>query len=390
MDLAGTPSLPETLLPGLTQGRGDSVRLLCAADAASPAFRAAWDGLAANALEPNPFFETWFALPSLEQFAQHKAIKFLTVYEADCLIGLLPVGQERRYYGYPVPHLATWLHDNAFCGNPLIARGFETAFWRAALRHFDHTAGAALFLHLPQFPADGPANIALDSVLKETSRPSVTVEAGERAMLASDDVPGDYLAGSMSAKKRKELRRQHKRLAEEGTLTFERSADADNISAWITDFLALELAGWKGDAGSALASANDTRTFFADALTGAAQAGRLERLAMRLDGRPIAMLANFITPPGVFSFKTTFDEDYSRFSPGLLLQIENLGLLERPDVSWADSCAAEGHSMIERIWREKRPIISRNIAIGGALRRTAFKALMAYETRGQPKGHARP
>ena len=37
--------------------------------------------------------------------------------------------------------------------------------------------------------------------------------------------------------------------------------------------------------------------------------------------------------------------------------------------------------MIERIWREKRTITSRNIAIGGPLRRTAFRLLRAYETR---------
>ena len=93
------------------------------------------------------------------------------------------------------------------------------------------------------------------------------------------------------------------------------------------------------------------------------------------------MLASFVTPPGVFSFKTAFDEQLSRFSPGLLLQIENLAPLARDDIAWADSCAAEGHSMIERLWREKRPIVSRNLAIGVPLRRAAFRALMAYETR---------
>jgi hypothetical protein len=109
----------------------------------------------------------------------------------------------------------------------------------------------------------------------------------------------------------------------------------------------------------------------------------LERLALKLDGKAIAMLATFLAPPGAYSFKTTFDEAYARFSPGLLLQLENLDLLTRPGIEWADSCAVEGHSMIERIWREKRRLVSRNIAIGGPLRRAAFRTLMAYETRGR-------
>ena len=65
----------------------------------------------------------------------------------------------------------------------------------------------------------------------------------------------------------------------------------------------------------------------------------------------------------------------------MLLQLENLALLERPEVEWADSCAAEGHPMIERLWRGHRRMVSRNIAIGGPARRTLFRLLMAWETR---------
>lgn len=93
------------------------------------------------------------------------------------------------------------------------------------------------------------------------------------------------------------------------------------------------------------------------------------------------MLSNFITPPGAYSFKTAFDEGYARFSPGMLLQLENLALLERPGVAWADSCPVEGHPMIERLWRDRRRLVSRNIAIGRPMRRAAFRLLMAYETR---------
>lgn len=185
----------------------------------------------------------------------------------------------------------------------------------------------------------------------------------------------------MSAKKRKELRRQHNRLAEEGALVFERVEDDAGLAEWTAEFLALEAAGWKGEAGSALSSAPDTRSLFEQSLAGAAAAGRLERLALRLDGRAIAMLVNFVTAPGAYSFKTAFDEDYARFSPGMLLQLENLALLERPEIQWADSCAVEGHPMIERLWRDKRRMISRNIAIGGPMRRGLFHLLMAYETR---------
>src|SRR5690606_15906479 len=124
-----------------------------------------------------------------------------------------------------------------------------------------------------------------------------------------------------------------------------------------------------------------TATLFREVLAGAAAQGRLERLTMTLDGRPIAMLVNFVCQPGMFSFKTTYDESLAKYSPGVLLQCENLMLLGRQDIAWSDSCAAEGHPMIDHIWRERREVGHVSIAIGGTLRRTLFRALVAAELR---------
>ncbi|MFM7348650.1 MAG: GNAT family N-acetyltransferase [Erythrobacter sp.] len=310
----------------------DGLRLLSRAEAAEPAFVAAWERLVARAAEPNPFFEPWFLLPSLRHFDKSQAVRVAAWYRGEQLAGLLPVLRASDYYGHRVPHLRGWLHPNAFGGVPLIAAGHEDAFWRDLLAHCDRHAAGALLLHLPLLPADGPAHAALERVLAGQGRAHYASAEETRALLTGDTTAADYLGQAMSAKKRKELRRQHNRLAEEGALTFERREGDEHLADWTAAFLALEAAGWKGEAGSALASAAETRALFEETLAGAAAAGRLERLALRLDGRPIAMLANFITPPGAFSFKTAFDESLARFSPGVLLQLENLALLERPDV----------------------------------------------------------
>lgn len=357
------------------------LRLLPLADLKEPAFLAAWERLVARAAEPNPFFEPWYLVPSLEQWGASDRVRVKAWYHEGRLAGLIPVVRNAEYYGHAVTHAKGWLHANAFCGVPLIAAGHEDAFWQDLLAHFDTRPRRALFLHLPLIPADGPANAALDRVLAAPARAHYTVAEEHRALLAGDVSAADYLDAAMSAKKRKELRRQHNRLAEDGALAFERVEGDAGLAEWTAEFLALEAAGWKGAAGSALASAPETRALFAGALGGAAAAGRLERLALRLDGRAVAMLVNFITAPGAYSYKTAFDEDYARFSPGMLLQLENLALLQRPDVQWADSCAVEGHPMIERLWRGRRRMLSRNIAIGGPARRALFRLLMAYETR---------
>jgi CelD/BcsL family acetyltransferase involved in cellulose biosynthesis len=347
-----------------------------------------WDALAQWASEPNPFHESWYLLPSLRLFDAAGEVVLLCLEADGQLAGLLPLKREGRYYGHPLPHWRNWLHSNMFLGAPLVAPGFEAAFWRELLAWGDSQAAGTLFLHLSQMPAEGPLHEALARVLREENHPAATVMREERAMLRTRLEAGEYLELSLSGKKRKELRRQHRRLEEEGELSVERTMSCIGLSAWIDEFLELERAGWKGKAGSALACDPATEALFTTGLEGAARQGRLERLAIRLDGKPLAMLATFLSPPGAFSYKTAFDERYARFSPGVLLQRENLSLLARPEIEWADSCASADHPMIDHFWRERRSIARHSIGIGGPARRLLFRVLAAVETRGPARGVA--
>ncbi|GGZ10880.1 GNAT family N-acetyltransferase [Novosphingobium colocasiae] len=340
---------------------------------------AEWDRLALDASEPNPFFESWYLLPSLLNLPATDAVQVLCFEEDGRLAGLMPITRSPRYYRWPVPNLSSWVHDNCFCGVPLVARGAEVAFWLALLRWADANPGSSLFLHMRGITENGPLHTALTAILEADGRPSGIVHHEARAMLASELGPDAYLEAAMSGKKRKELRRQTNRLAERGLLRFERRHDTADIGPWADQFLALERSGWKGQAGSAMACDPGTAALLRQALDGAAARGRLERLTLSLDDRPIAMLATFLTPPGAYSFKTAFDEEFAAYSPGVLLQRENLVVLDRPDIAWTDSCASADHPMIERIWREKRGIVRLSIAIGGPVRRAAFQHLLRAE-----------
>lgn len=344
-----------------------------------------WDDLARSASEPNPFYESWNLLPALTAFARSGSVDLAVLSFDGVLCGLMPLARPASYYGYPIPNLGNWSHDNLFVGSPLVRRGCEHLFWRELFAWADRHPRGALFLHLDRLAEGGPLLAALAQVAGQGAREWAVVHREERALLRSELEAEAYFEASIGGKKRKELRRQHKRLSEEGELRFERQRDTAGLDRWTQDFLALERAGWKGRNRSALA--NDPRTggWFAQTMHGAAAHGRLERLALSLDGQPIAMLANFLAPPGAFSFKTAFDERYARFSPGVLLQRENLDLLARGEIQWCDSCAAADHPMIERIWREKRAMVRINVAIGGSLRRKLFRQVLRAELRKQAK-----
>jgi hypothetical protein len=100
---------------------------------------------------------------------------------------------------------------------------------------------------------------------------------------------------------------------------------------------------------------------------------------MTVGDRTIAMLVNFLCAPGSASFKIAYDEDYARFSPGVLIQIENYGILDAPGIEWMDSCAAANHPMIDSLWAERRGIVRLTLPLGGARGRLAFAAARAVE-----------
>lgn len=205
---------------------GGSIQAVPPRELELPSERFAWDALAQLASEPNPFFESWYLLPALRELDGNDAVSLLRFDFDGELAGLMPLRHERRYYRWPLPQISNWLHGNCFLGQPLVARGLEREFWRALLNWADADPGSALFLHLAELPLSGRLWDALCAVLDEQGRDAAVVHRKERAMLTSQLSPEAYFEASLSGKKRKELRRQHARLAELGALRFERRRDA--------------------------------------------------------------------------------------------------------------------------------------------------------------------
>ncbi|ENY80507.1 GNAT family N-acetyltransferase [Sphingopyxis sp. MC1] len=342
---------------------------------------AAWDRLAAAASEPNPFVERWClqsALHLLDPERQARLVMVMTGSDGP-LIGVMPLAPAARYGPLPLRHVVGWAHPNHFHGAPLVRAGCETLFWSILLGWCDAAPWAQTLVQVPRLTEDGPLHRALAEVVRGRGDEAEAVHREERALLESDLSPGAYWEAAMRGKKRKELRRQANRLAELGPLIFRQWRSGDAIEGWIDAFLDLEARGWKGRAGSALASQSETEAWFRAILAAAAEAGRLDMRALDLGERPIALLINFVAPPGAFSFKTAFDEEYARFSPGVLLQQANLDILADARVAWVDSCAAPDHPMIDSVWRERRRLVWINAPLSGASDRWRFRALARAE-----------
>jgi hypothetical protein len=80
-------------------------------------------------------------------------------------------------------------------------------------------------------------------------------------------------------------------------------------------------------------------------------------IGLRLNSQLIAIKINLSCADGSFAFMITYDEQYSAYSPGFLLEIENIRRLHGTrSIAWMDSCADQNSPLFTRAWTERRTI----------------------------------
>lgn len=318
-----------------------------------------WDDLAANACDPNVFFERWFLAAAMTSFGAGRQLAIVCVYRgssrkdvAPGLVGLFPIelAPPRRCLSRT---LKLFWNEYTFLMTPLIRQGHAVETWESFLDWADERSGCDV-IELSLIRGDGAVAKALAEVLYRRQTPSLFSSVHTRAVLRRSPSAEDSLAAALTTKQRHEYARQTRRLSELGPVEHRRMESTDDAAQWIAWFIELESRGWKGEAGTALAEQAVARDFFTSALTAAARNDRLQAMGMWQNGRPIALKLNLLAGPGSFAFKIAYDESFYKFSPGVLLELENVRVFhEHCDAAWMDSCAAPNHPMINRIWRDR-------------------------------------
>ncbi len=356
-----------------------SARLITTIDEMRP-YVQRWETLAGMALEPNVFYEPWQVLPALQYLEDCPRLELLLVLneatEPPSLCGVFPLERSTAYRGLPVTSLRMWQHKYLFLCTPLISRAHANATLHCFLIWLASAQARCEVMSLQSVRADGPFADALKHALQDLKRPHFEEQHHARAMLEVDASLDSraYMDAAISKKKTKEYRRLAQRLSEQGEMTFDRLQVGANAQSWIDEFLGLEASGWKGRERSAFASTESDRSYFTDIVTQAHARGRLALLALRLDGVAVAMKCNFVGSDGAWSFKIGFEESFAKYSPGVLLELENIrvafderseGHATSASFPWMDSCAKPGHPMIDHLWRGARVIETRVLAAGG-------------------------
>ncbi len=319
-----------------------------------------WESLAAHALEPNPFYEHWVLRPALEAYA-HGEVACVAVFLHDRLAGLFPFERLKRYRGLPLKALRSWRHRHCLLGTPLLRAEGAADCLRALFRWAREQRLDAL--ELDYVAADGPLQLALLEALELEDLPALAMDRFARALLRRESDAQTYLARSLSAQYRKQLRRLGRRLAEHGRVEQVELAPDGDVAQWTRQFMDLEASGWKGSHGTALACRKEDGRFASQVFAEAHRRGRLIALGLDVDGKPASRLCGFVAGEGSFYFKTAYDEALERFSPGVLLELDLIAKVHAlPHIQWTDSFTAPGNALMKRLWKDARAI--QRVAIG--------------------------
>lgn len=374
---ASIPAALRQQHPAAANRAGTALRLL---DAATIERRDsdAWDDLGDHAEPAGAFAEPWFVRRSLEHCDPQGTARLAVVAAHDGRwLGAMPVVPVARQGRSPLPAWAAWTHPNRFAGTPLVRRGQAMAFWRGLIDGLGRADRARIALCLRDLPLDDPVNRVLLEGCARAGRPVTIDRTVGRARLAAG--PGAVVP-ELCAKQASRIRGLERKLEREvGPIELAIVGDAARIEETIAAFLALERAGWKGAAGSAMACAEPTRGLFLAVAREAAARGCFEAGVLRAGGQVLAIATQLGGHGRMFGFKMAYDEAFASYAPGLLLLNRLTGSFVARTVGDVDSCAAPDQQPISRLWPARRELVDCRVALGGAVRGRVFSGMLACE-----------
>ena len=315
-----------------------------------PNLSEAFDALARRAA-PNVFMHPGaLAAASANSFARvHTLEAWHHEGATRTLVGLWALGEQRVARFWPTL-LVSPPYDYAFVGGPVVDPHYADAVMPAFFDCIANTRALPKVIKLRLI--DGEA---------ATFRPMMAaLQARRGQMLRLADEPRPFLSGDADRKRTgstaKKLRQDWNRLSTLGAVEVVNARETEDVGAAFEIFLRMESKSWKGANGTALLSDDDDADF-ARRLIGNLSLHRNASVALlRVDGRPVAAQVLLYCGTMAYTWKTAFDAEFAKFSPGALLVDKVTDVLLSSGVTQIESCATQ-ESFMAQLWTGRRATV---------------------------------
>lgn len=249
-------------------------------------------------------------------------------------------------------------YNYAFLSSPVIDPAFIDDVVPAFFAAIEKNPALPNVISLESFNAESPNYDAIVKALaarggeqlrlSESARPFVTREFGVKR----------------SGSTRKKLRQDWNRLSALGAVDIVNERAPGAVREAFEAFLALEAGSWKGTRGTALLCDEKDAGFVRRLVSGLAEQGNASVALLRIDGLAIAAQVLMYCGSMAYTWKTAFNSDYGKYSPGaLLIDKVTEEIFATPGIDAIDSCSAEG-SFMAQLWTGRRKMVDSLIDVG--------------------------
>lgn len=168
-------------------------------------------------------------------------------------------------------------------------------------------------------PADDPTTSVLRGTERGEGRDFLWHSVRRQPFIDVYGTASEYESRRLSTRRRRDLRRQERRLAGMGAVELEIHRGDQCLEVLVDEGFRMEVQGWKGRAGTAVLSRQASRQFYSSMARWGAQAGILRLAFLRVDGRSVAFSFALEQNAVHYGLKLCYDESFATFGPGLLL-----------------------------------------------------------------------
>ncbi|NWJ23854.1 GNAT family N-acetyltransferase [Rhizobium sp. RM] len=317
------------------------------------------DFLSNRVMEANVFFTGRLLAPAMPRL-EDKSVRFALIRDENGARSrmrlLMPFTVEKPGFAIGPSIIRIWANPFGPLGTPLVdtegaAETLDNLFDALA----DKEMKLPNVLVLPDIRLDGPFARLVKAIALSRNLPLTTTGTYQRPTLESLQDGETYLQQALAPHHLREMRRQWRQLEKLGAVSYTVSRQAKDIRYRMEEFLALEASGWKGRKRSALVNDRYRAAFAREAITNLAEADAVRIHTIDLNGSAIASIVVFMTAGEAYTWKTAFDESYSKYSPGkLLIQKLTDWHLDDANILRSDSCAVPDHPIMSRFWQERQ------------------------------------
>jgi CelD/BcsL family acetyltransferase involved in cellulose biosynthesis len=277
-----------------------------------------WNELLERSRLPYPFLTHEWVRTWVECFGGGRRIFVLVVKARSEVVAIVPLMVRPGWmYGLPVTRLQS-IHNVYSERFDFIVEGPSEEIYRAIWRHLIERGPRWHVLELRQVPASSPTLGHLSEMAAADRYPTERWHSSDSPYVEMNGSFESYFS-TLDRKHRSNLRNRLGRLSRLGDVELEMIDGEDRVAAALAEGWALEAAGWKGKAGTAIECLPRVRAFYDAFATRAARRGWLRLYFLKVGGRRIAFSYFLCFSNRMFLLKPGYDPVYAPFSPSTVL-----------------------------------------------------------------------